>query len=67
MIDPVAALRVLAEHDVRFVLIGGQAALARGSSTMTRDVDVCYDRAPDNLDRLAAALTAMHARLRGVD
>lgn len=67
MIDPLAALRVLTEHDVRFVLIGGQAALALGSSSMTRDVDVCYDRATDNLDRLAAALNEMHARLRGVD
>lgn len=67
MIDPLAALRVLVAHDVRFVLIGGQAARAHGSSSLTKDVDVCYDRAPDNLDRLAAALTEMHARLRGVD
>ena len=67
MIDLPGALRVLVDHEVRFVLIGGQAAVARGSSSLTRDLDVCYDRAPDNLDRLAAALGAMHARLRGVD
>lgn len=66
MIDLLGALRVLAEHDVRFVLIGGQAAVARGSSSLTRDLDICYDRAPDNLERLAAALTSMRARLRGV-
>lgn len=67
MMDPLAALRVLVAHEVRFVLIGGQAARALGSSSLTNDVDVCYDRAPDNLERLAAALTEMHARLRGVD
>jgi hypothetical protein len=67
MIDPLAVLRVLLDHEVRFILIGGQAGRARGSSSLTRDVDVCYDRAPDNVERLAAALTAMHARLRGID
>lgn len=67
MIDPLAAIRALHDADVRFVLIGGQAGRARGSSTLTQDVDVCYDRAPDNLERLATSLVAMHARLRGVD
>lgn len=66
MIDPLAAIRALQEHDVRFILIGGQAARARGSSSLTQDLDLCYDRAPDNLERLATALNAMHARLRGV-
>ena len=66
MIDPLAALRVLQEHGVIFVLIGGQAARARGSGMLTKDIGICYDRSPDNLDRLAAALNAMHARLRGV-
>jgi hypothetical protein len=67
MIDPLAALRTFVDHGVRFVLIGGQAGLAHGSTLLTNDVDVCYDRDPDNLERLAAALTSMHARLRGVD
>jgi hypothetical protein len=67
MIDPLGVLRAFADGGVRFVLIGGQAARARGSSMLTKDVDVCYDRAPDNLERLAAVLNAMHARLRGVD
>lgn len=65
MIDPLAALRTLSEHGVRFMLIGDHAALAHGSSSVTSAVDVCYDLAPDNLDRLAAALTSMHARPRG--
>ncbi|HEV2891974.1 MAG TPA: hypothetical protein VGX28_16490 [Frankiaceae bacterium] len=65
--DPVALLRLLAAHGVRYVLIGGQAARLLGSPLMSLDLDICYDRAPDNLDALAAALRECEARLRGVD
>jgi hypothetical protein len=65
--DPLGALQVLLRHDVRFVVIGGVAARLWGSPTMTNDVDICYDRDPANLERLAAALVDLHARLRGVD
>lgn len=64
--DYPAVLRVLDEHDVAYVLIGGLAANARGSATATYDLDICYQRAHDNLERLVAALRAMNARLRGV-
>jgi hypothetical protein len=64
--DPVAALRILVAHKVDFVLIGGVAARLWGSPTVTRDVDICYSRASANLERLAAALREIHARLRGV-
>ena len=65
--DPRALLGALHRHEVRFVLVGGLAARALGSPLMTYDLDVCYDRAPDNLDRLAAALHEVHATLRGID
>ena len=65
--DPIGALRVLDQHRVAFVLIGGLAGRQRGSTTITNDLDICYDRAPENLELLAAALAAMHARLRGLD
>lgn len=58
-------LEALIGNDVRFVLIGGLAAIAHGSSYITRDVDVCYDRGRDNLERIAAALAPFHPRLRG--
>jgi hypothetical protein len=64
--DPVAALRILAAHNVDFVLIGGVAARLWGSPTVTRDLDICYAREPANLERLAAALKEMRAGLRGV-
>jgi hypothetical protein len=65
--DPHRALRVLQEHDVRFVVIGGLAGRLWGSPTMTNDVDIFYDRDRPNLEHLAAALTELGARLRGVD
>jgi hypothetical protein len=65
--DPRALMRLLQQHEVRFLLIGGQAARALGSPLMSYDLDVCYDRARDNLDRLAAALRECHARLRGIE
>ena len=64
--DPIAGLRALVEHGVRFVLIGGYAAALRGSPMMTGDVDICHARDRGNLERLAAALRGLHARLRGV-
>jgi len=65
--DPLAALRALSDADVDFVLIGGVAARLHGSPSLTRDVDICYSRDRDNVERLAAALGSLHARLRGVD
>ena len=64
--DPVAALQVLEAYRVDFIVIGGIAARIWGSPTVTRDLDICYARAPDNLGRLAAALQKVHATLRGV-
>lgn len=46
---------------VRFVLIGGLAGIVHGSPRMTNDVDICFERAPDNLERLAALLASWDA------
>jgi hypothetical protein len=44
---------------VRFVVVGGYAAVAHGSSLMTLDVDVCCEMTPANLLRLQAALDGL--------
>lgn len=59
-----APLRLLSEHKVDCVIVGGIAAAVHGSSLLTNDVDVCYARDPENLKRLAGALQSVHARLR---
>jgi hypothetical protein len=63
--DPLAVLRTLVDHGVRFVLIGGFAAAIRGSPVITGDIDICYARDDDNLERLAAALDELGSTLRG--
>src|SRR5437867_7941495 len=50
---------------VEFVVAGGLAMVAHGSSIVTRDFDLCYRRTPDNLARLARAIAPLHPRLRG--
>jgi hypothetical protein len=57
-------LRVLKKHDVRFVVIGAIAAIAQGYPLTTQDIDITPSRDPANLERLAAALNELNARLR---
>ena len=64
--DPDALLEVLLRHQVRFVLVGGLAAQAHGSPSLTGDLDICYSRDRDNLERLAAALAELAAVRRGL-
>lgn len=64
---PERILAALVEHDVQFVLIGGLAAVAHGSPLPTRAVDVTPESSAANLDRLAAALRALDARVRHPD
>jgi hypothetical protein len=55
---------VLAQHRVRYVLVGGLAAAAHGSEHVTFDVDITPELGRENLDRLSAALRDLGARIR---
>jgi hypothetical protein len=57
-------VKLLGRHDVRYVLIGGMAAVTHGSPLVTQDVDICHARDGTNLERLAQALAEVHAELR---
>lgn len=57
--------RVLFAHNVEFLVIGGQAESAFGSPRITYDVDLCYRRTAENLERLAIALRELKPTLRG--
>ena len=57
----------LDRHRVQYVLIGGLAAVLHGSPLPTVDADICPSRTPDNLERLAAALDEIDARIRAAD
>ncbi len=58
-------LELLMRHEVRFILIGGVAGNMHGSARLTYDVDVVYERTPENYVRLEEALAPYHPYLRG--
>jgi hypothetical protein len=57
-------LRALLRHEVDFFVVGGVAAQLEGAPILTLDLDVLYDKTPQNLDRLLAALRELKARYR---
>lgn len=65
--DPIDLVRRLYDQAVDFIVIGGVAARAHGSPSVTSDLDICYERSRPNLERLAGALRELHATLRGAD
>ena len=58
-------LRALSEGGVEFIVVGGFAAIAHGAARVTYDLDVVYQRSPENLERLAAALDPFSPYPRG--
>lgn len=65
MPDIERGLILLAEYKVDCVIVGGVAAGVHGYSQETSDVDACYARDSENLERLANALRSIQATLRG--
>lgn len=62
-LDAERILRVLAEHDVEYVLIGGLAVQTHGHVRTTNDADLIPAPQPANLHRLATALRALDAKV----
>lgn len=61
---PAEILRVLSEHRVDYVLIGGLAATVHGSPLLTTDVDITPETSRENLARLSEALHDLAAKVR---
>ena len=62
--DPERILGTLSEAEVRYVLIGGMAAILHGDAGVTLDLDIAPAFDSDNLERLAAALRSLGVRIR---
>lgn len=62
-LDPERIVRTLEAHGVAYVLIGQLAARLHGSPRLTADADITPARDRENLERLAAALREMSARV----
>ncbi len=65
MTDFDGLLTTLAHHQVKFIVIGGAAAIAHGSARLTQDLDIVYERSGENLRALVAALADYTPYLRG--
>jgi predicted nucleotidyltransferase len=61
---PQEILRALDENGVRYVLIGGLAAVLHGAPHVTTDVDIVPEEDLRNLERLSSALKQLNARIR---
>jgi len=61
--DPERLLVTLAGHGVRYVLVGALAARLQGFPRLTADADITPERERSNLERLAAALRELDARV----
>lgn len=62
-LDPERLVGTLAAHGVRYVLIGALGARLFGFPRVTADADLTPARDPANLERLAAALRELDARV----
>jgi predicted nucleotidyltransferase len=60
----VEILRVLARHEVEFIVVGGMAAVFHGAPVVTYDLDVLHARTPANVARLLGALQELQAYYR---
>jgi hypothetical protein len=62
-LNPELLFGTLAKHDVRYILIGAIAARLQGFPRLTADADITPAKDVDNLERLAAALRELDARI----
>ena len=61
---PQEVFAALDRHAVRYVLVGGLAAILHGAPHVTTDADIVPEMGRANLQRLSAALKELHARIR---
>lgn len=55
-------LRLLEEHGVEYMIVGGYAVAYHGHPRFTKDIDVFFQRSEDNVGRLRQALLAFGFR-----
>jgi hypothetical protein len=62
-LDPEKLIRVLADHETKYVLVGALAARLQGFPRLTADADITPAPDDENLVRLARALRTLDARV----
>jgi hypothetical protein len=62
--DYLGILQTLARHQVKFIVVGGVAAVLEGAPVATFDLDVVYSRDSENVQRLLAAVAELEGCYR---
>jgi len=65
MTDYGELIRRLVDSNVEFVIVGGVAARVHGSSRLTDDIDIVYNRQVANVSRVVDCLASLSPYLRG--
>jgi len=60
-------LEGLIEADIKFILVGGLAAVIQGAPVTTMDVDIVHSQSPENISKLFVFLKSMGAFYRRMD
>ena len=58
-------IRAFHDAGINFVMVGGMALFAHAPCTISNNLDLVYSSDPGNLERLAAFLSTIHARVLG--
>jgi hypothetical protein len=59
-------LKALVDSQANFIVVGAYAAIMQGSTLRTDDLDVCYERTPENYRKIIRAIRGFHPRLRDI-
>ncbi|MCI0612951.1 hypothetical protein L0244_08170 [bacterium] len=65
MVDFEKIITALTHSAVSFIVVGGAAATAHGSSRLTQDLDIVYQRSKENIAALVKTLAPYKPYLRG--
>ncbi len=65
MTDFAGLLQCLEQEGARFIIIGEMAAAAHGSTRVTVAIDLVYQRTPENIRKVVAAMAGLRPYLRG--
>ena len=57
----------LLKADIKFILVGGLAAVVQGAPVTTLDVDIVYDRSSKNIAKILTFLKSIDAFCRRPD
>jgi hypothetical protein len=66
-LDLSAILEGLLEAGIKFILVGGLAAVVQGAPVTTMDVDIVHHRSSENISKLIAFLKSIDAIYRRAD